>query len=72
MGAEEGSPQGGPHHLVSEGPGWEGGCDPAPSPAPHTPPLLQPNSSNDNIQSITSGDWDVTQILFYDEKRSRM
>uniref|UniRef100_A0A4X1UHH4 A-type potassium channel modulatory protein DPP6 n=1 Tax=Sus scrofa TaxID=9823 RepID=A0A4X1UHH4_PIG len=29
----------------------------------------QPNSSNDNIQSITSGDWDVTTILAYDEKR---
>uniref|UniRef100_A0A452QEA0 A-type potassium channel modulatory protein DPP6 n=1 Tax=Ursus americanus TaxID=9643 RepID=A0A452QEA0_URSAM len=28
----------------------------------------QPNSSNDNIQSITSGDWDVTKILSYDEK----
>lgn len=33
---------------------------------------VQPNSSNDNIQSITSGDWDVTQILSYDEKRSKM
>nr|XP_036855393.1 dipeptidyl aminopeptidase-like protein 6 [Manis javanica] len=32
----------------------------------------QPNSSNDNIQSITSGDWDVTQILSYDEKRSKI
>ncbi|XP_053117830.1 dipeptidyl aminopeptidase-like protein 6 isoform X3 [Hemicordylus capensis] len=29
----------------------------------------QPNSSNDNLQSITSGDWDVTKILGYDEKR---
>lgn len=34
--------------------------------------LLQPNSSNDNIQSITSGDWDVTKILSYDEKRNKM
>ncbi|ELW69775.1 Dipeptidyl aminopeptidase-like protein 6 [Tupaia chinensis] len=32
----------------------------------------QPNSSNDNIQSITSGDWDVTRILSYDEKRSKI
>ncbi|KAF4020496.1 hypothetical protein G4228_011632 [Cervus hanglu yarkandensis] len=32
----------------------------------------QPNSSNDNIQSITSGDWDVTKILSYDEKRSQI
>uniref|UniRef100_A0A8D1QUT1 A-type potassium channel modulatory protein DPP6 n=1 Tax=Sus scrofa TaxID=9823 RepID=A0A8D1QUT1_PIG len=31
----------------------------------------QPNSSNDNIQSITSGDWDVTTILAYDEKTPR-
>lgn len=34
--------------------------------------LFQPNSSNDNIQSITSGDWDVTKILSYDEKRNKM
>ncbi|XP_030741482.1 dipeptidyl aminopeptidase-like protein 6 [Echinops telfairi] len=32
----------------------------------------QPNSSNDNIQSITSGDWDVTKILAYDEKQSKI
>nr|XP_020756403.1 dipeptidyl aminopeptidase-like protein 6 [Odocoileus virginianus texanus] len=32
----------------------------------------QPNSSNDNIQSVTSGDWDVTKILSYDEKRSQI
>ncbi|XP_019514659.1 PREDICTED: dipeptidyl aminopeptidase-like protein 6 [Hipposideros armiger] len=32
----------------------------------------QPNSSSDNIQSITSGDWDVTKILAYDEKRSKI
>lgn len=32
----------------------------------------QPNSSNDNIQSITSGDWDVTEILAYDEKRNKL
>ncbi|XP_004372812.1 dipeptidyl aminopeptidase-like protein 6 isoform X1 [Trichechus manatus latirostris] len=32
----------------------------------------QPNSSNDNIQSITSGDWDVTKILAYDEKRNKI
>ncbi|XP_054847430.1 dipeptidyl aminopeptidase-like protein 6 isoform X1 [Eublepharis macularius] len=29
----------------------------------------QPNSSSDNLQTITSGDWDVTEILGYDEKR---
>ncbi|XP_072185024.1 A-type potassium channel modulatory protein DPP6 isoform X1 [Excalfactoria chinensis] len=29
----------------------------------------QPNSSSDNLESITSGDWDVTKILAYDEKR---
>lgn len=34
--------------------------------------VFQPNSSNDNIQSITSGDWDVTKILSYDEKRNKM
>ncbi|KAM8967284.1 A-type potassium channel modulatory protein DPP6 isoform 1-T1 [Pelodytes ibericus] len=28
----------------------------------------QVNNSNDNLQSITSGDWDVTMILAYDEK----
>ncbi|KAM4705631.1 A-type potassium channel modulatory protein DPP6 [Rhinophrynus dorsalis] len=28
----------------------------------------QTNNSNDNLQSITSGDWDVTKILAYDEK----
>ncbi|XP_066483126.1 dipeptidyl aminopeptidase-like protein 6 isoform X2 [Tiliqua scincoides] len=32
----------------------------------------QPNSSNDNRQSITSGDWDVTKILGYDEKRHKI
>ncbi|KAG8506131.1 Dipeptidyl aminopeptidase-like protein 6 [Galemys pyrenaicus] len=32
----------------------------------------QPNNSNDNIQSITSGDWDVTRILSYDEKRNKI
>uniref|UniRef100_A0A8I3W2G3 A-type potassium channel modulatory protein DPP6 n=1 Tax=Callithrix jacchus TaxID=9483 RepID=A0A8I3W2G3_CALJA len=32
----------------------------------------QPNSSNDNIQSITSGDWDVTKILAYDEKGNKI
>lgn len=40
--------------------------------APDPISLFQPNSSNDNIQSITSGDWDVTKILSYDEKRSKM
>ncbi|XP_010281778.1 PREDICTED: dipeptidyl aminopeptidase-like protein 6, partial [Phaethon lepturus] len=32
----------------------------------------QPNSSSDNLQSITSGDWDVTKILAYDEKRHKI
>ncbi|XP_043082445.1 dipeptidyl aminopeptidase-like protein 6 isoform X1 [Puntigrus tetrazona] len=29
--------------------------------------ISQPNSSTDTLQSITSGDWDVTQVLSYDE-----
>ncbi|XP_054620908.1 dipeptidyl aminopeptidase-like protein 6 isoform X3 [Dunckerocampus dactyliophorus] len=29
---------------------------------------LQPNTSTDTLQSITSGDWDVTQVLAYDEE----
>ncbi|OXB73241.1 UNVERIFIED_CONTAM: hypothetical protein H355_014613 [Colinus virginianus] len=32
----------------------------------------KPNSSSDNLQSITSGDWDVTKILAYDEKRHKI
>nr|XP_033787528.1 dipeptidyl aminopeptidase-like protein 6 isoform X2 [Geotrypetes seraphini]XP_033787529.1 dipeptidyl aminopeptidase-like protein 6 isoform X2 [Geotrypetes seraphini] len=32
----------------------------------------QANNSNDNLQSITSGDWDVTKILAYDEKRQKI
>ncbi|XP_042331396.1 dipeptidyl aminopeptidase-like protein 6 isoform X1 [Sceloporus undulatus] len=32
----------------------------------------QPNSSNDNLQTITSGDWDVTKILGYDEKQHKI
>ncbi|XP_027542647.1 dipeptidyl aminopeptidase-like protein 6 isoform X2 [Neopelma chrysocephalum] len=32
----------------------------------------QPNSSSDNLQAITSGDWDVTKILAYDEKRHKI
>ncbi|XP_043922821.1 dipeptidyl aminopeptidase-like protein 6 [Protopterus annectens] len=32
----------------------------------------QPNSTNDNLQSITSGDWDVTKILNYDDKRQKI
>ncbi|XP_028940188.1 dipeptidyl aminopeptidase-like protein 6, partial [Antrostomus carolinensis] len=32
----------------------------------------QPNTSSDNLQSITSGDWDVTKILAYDEKRHKI
>ncbi|XP_048029838.1 LOW QUALITY PROTEIN: dipeptidyl aminopeptidase-like protein 6 [Megalobrama amblycephala] len=30
--------------------------------------ISQPNSSTDTLQSITSGDWDVTQVLAYDEE----
>ncbi|KAI7792250.1 putative dipeptidyl aminopeptidase-like protein 6 [Triplophysa rosa] len=29
--------------------------------------ISQPNSSTDTLQSITSGDWDVTRVLAYDE-----
>uniref|UniRef100_A0A8C8EZM1 Dipeptidyl-peptidase 6b n=1 Tax=Oncorhynchus tshawytscha TaxID=74940 RepID=A0A8C8EZM1_ONCTS len=29
----------------------------------------QPNSSTDTLQSLTSGDWDVTQILAYSQER---
>ncbi|XP_078234637.1 A-type potassium channel modulatory protein DPP6 isoform X2 [Pogona vitticeps] len=32
----------------------------------------QPNISNDNLQTITSGDWDVTKILGYDEKQHKI
>ncbi|XP_068091989.1 A-type potassium channel modulatory protein DPP6 isoform X2 [Hyperolius riggenbachi] len=32
----------------------------------------QANNSNDNLQSITSGDWDVTDILAYDEKNQKI
>ncbi|XP_053835687.1 dipeptidyl aminopeptidase-like protein 6 isoform X2 [Vidua macroura] len=32
----------------------------------------QPNSSNDDLQAITSGDWDVTKILAYDERRQKI
>ncbi|MCJ8729038.1 hypothetical protein PDJAM_G00011690 [Pangasius djambal] len=31
--------------------------------------VSQPNSSSDTLQSITSGDWDVTHILAYNEDR---
>ncbi|XP_054620909.1 dipeptidyl aminopeptidase-like protein 6 isoform X4 [Dunckerocampus dactyliophorus] len=30
--------------------------------------VSQPNTSTDTLQSITSGDWDVTQVLAYDEE----
>nr|XP_057916387.1 dipeptidyl aminopeptidase-like protein 6 isoform X1 [Doryrhamphus excisus] len=30
--------------------------------------ISQPNTSTDTLQSITSGDWDVTQVLAYDEE----
>ncbi|XP_072432337.1 A-type potassium channel modulatory protein DPP6 isoform X3 [Chiloscyllium punctatum] len=32
----------------------------------------QVNNSNDNLQSITSGNWDVTQILSYDEVHQKI
>ncbi|KAK3571579.1 hypothetical protein QTP86_014151 [Hemibagrus guttatus] len=31
--------------------------------------ISQPNSSSDTLQSITSGDWDVTHILAYNEDK---
>ncbi|XP_075872195.1 A-type potassium channel modulatory protein DPP6 isoform X2 [Nelusetta ayraudi] len=30
--------------------------------------ISQPNTSTETLQSITSGDWDVTQVLAYDEE----
>lgn len=30
--------------------------------------MFQPNSSSDTLQSLTSGDWDVTEILTYNEE----
>ncbi|XP_061777520.1 dipeptidyl aminopeptidase-like protein 6 isoform X2 [Nerophis ophidion] len=30
--------------------------------------ILQPNTSMDTLHSITSGDWDVTEVLAYDEE----
>uniref|UniRef100_A0A8D3A3Y9 A-type potassium channel modulatory protein DPP6 n=1 Tax=Scophthalmus maximus TaxID=52904 RepID=A0A8D3A3Y9_SCOMX len=30
--------------------------------------ISQPNTSTDTLQSITSGDWDVTQVLAYNEE----
>uniref|UniRef100_A0A3Q2YB85 A-type potassium channel modulatory protein DPP6 n=1 Tax=Hippocampus comes TaxID=109280 RepID=A0A3Q2YB85_HIPCM len=30
--------------------------------------ISQPNSSTDTLQSITSGDWDVTEVLAYNEE----
>uniref|UniRef100_A0A673Y9T9 A-type potassium channel modulatory protein DPP6 n=1 Tax=Salmo trutta TaxID=8032 RepID=A0A673Y9T9_SALTR len=32
--------------------------------------ITQPNTSTDTLQSITSGDWDVTQVLAYNEDMS--
>ncbi|KAJ1099593.1 hypothetical protein NDU88_004692 [Pleurodeles waltl] len=32
----------------------------------------QANTTYENLQSITSGDWDVTKILSYDEKRQKI
>lgn len=57
--------------LCTRAPGRDARLGPAPPP-PRVPSVFQPNSSNDNIQSITSGDWDVTKILAYDETRSKM
>lgn len=34
--------------------------------------LSQPNTSTDILQSLTSGDWDVTRILAYNHKRNLM
>lgn len=33
---------------------------------------LKPNTSSDTLQSITSGDWDVTQVLAYNEESQLM
>lgn len=33
---------------------------------------VKANSSTDTLQSITSGDWDVTQVLAYDEDSQLM
>lgn len=33
---------------------------------------LKPNTSTDTLQSITSGDWDVTQVLAYNEDSQLM
>lgn len=66
---------------LDQGRGADGTCSPCGvrneawvglASSPTSCPVLQPNSSNDNIQSITSGDWDVTKILSYDEKRNKM
>lgn len=35
-------------------------------------PPSQPNTSTETLQSITSGDWDVTQVLAYDEENHLM
>lgn len=35
-------------------------------------PCSQPNASTDTLQSITSGDWDVTQVLAYNEDSQLM
>ncbi|XP_037135624.1 dipeptidyl aminopeptidase-like protein 6 isoform X2 [Syngnathus acus] len=34
--------------------------------------ISQPNTSADTLQSITSGDWDVTKVLAYDEQSQRI
>uniref|UniRef100_A0A3B5QR23 A-type potassium channel modulatory protein DPP6 n=1 Tax=Xiphophorus maculatus TaxID=8083 RepID=A0A3B5QR23_XIPMA len=34
--------------------------------------VSQPNTSTDTLQSITSGDWDVTQVLAYNEENQLM
>lgn len=34
--------------------------------------LFQPNTSTDILQSLTSGDWDVTKILAYNHEKNLM
>lgn len=43
-----------------------------PSSCPPLLPPAQPNTSTETLQSITSGDWDVTQVLAYDEDSQLM
>lgn len=37
-----------------------------------SPSPLKPNTSTDTLQTITFGDWDVTQVLAYSEDSQLM